>query len=1189
MNCFFSGEFRSCSRFARGRFVLYTTLILIALGVFSVQALAQQSTMVGTVTDPTGAAVAGASVTITHVDTGQQFKLTTNDVGQYVAPPLRIGQYNIRVEAKGFKASEQKGLTLNVGDRSRADFKLEVGNASEQVTVEAAAVAVQSDTGEVSGLITGQQMTQLASNGRSIYSLVNLQPGATSLQNDFQVPTPVGGDANVSFNGGRPGHNLYMMDGGENLDRGGAGTFSVMPSVDAIAEFRVLSSNYSAEYGLTSAATMTTVLKSGTKQFHGSGWWFGRNDALDARNYFNTKPKPMAKLRFNTYGFNVGGPVQFSKKSEPKTFFFYNMEWRKLIQGGNLVQKVPFTSTYGGNFASHLPADVKLADGTIVENSGFHVPCQNQLSASQLTAFAAAGITQFSTPVGTRCSVDQKASAQPTFVRWPSSLIPTALLNANAQALLAAGIFPAPTDNDQFRGGSDSPTNVREEIVRMDHTFNSKFSIFGHFVAEQIMQTFGTTMWSGDNVPTIGNTFGNPSYSGVVHATHTINDHLLNEIAFNYNGNRIHILPQGLVSAPSGFTFNRVFTGPNDQDRIPIINLATTGTQYSANWTPWNNKADSYQIRDDMSWVKGRHQLKFGASWLYYKKVQDVFASTQGNFQFNGSYTGNDFADFLLGYSNNYNEAAVKDFGLWNSQSWAAYIQDNFRVNNRLTLNLGLRWDGIPHTYEANDRGANFYPELYDPNRRPIFNEDGTTISPSSPGLGTSSNPILSGYKFYLNGIGISGTTGAPSSVVKNHWNNWGPRLGFAYDLTGQGKTLIRGGFGIMFDRIQGNDMYNSGTNVPFSASASFNNVLLSNPKTGIGSGTTISPLELPIVIPDITGMNAGDYKNTTNYQYSLGVQHALAEKSVLTVSYVGSQTRHLSYFRNINLPAQSAIPSLMAANNAGNLDSFFQTVAPYAGFRSIQLAENGANGKYNSLQIDLRSQIKKDLTLQAGYTFSHAWDPANNNSNGYDLNAISNPYVGWRYDWGYSFFDRPHVAFVNYVWSMPFFRNSSNKAAKMILGGWEISGIASFSSGAPVNLTVGGTNVCSVIANCSNRPDQIAPIKYVKKVVSGGIQWIDPSSFAAPAAGTWGNAPHNAIRGPGRNNFNTALFKQFNFSERARFELRAETFNTFNHPQFRANGQAGGMSNNVAADDFGKITGVYDPRSIQLGAKFIF
>ena len=1150
-------------RIVRGISIRRFTLLFV-LGFFALPALAQEGTVLGTVVDPTGAAVPNAPITIVRSDTGQIRHLTSDSSGQYVSPALPIGNYAVRVEAQGFKPVEQR-IAVAVGDRTRMDFHLQVGSTQEQVSVESTALRVQTDSSEISDVISGQQITQLATNGRSIYTLVNLTPGASSLQADFQTPTPVGGDANVSFNGSRPAHNIYLLDGGEDLDRGGAGTFSVMPSLESLSEFRVLTSNYSAEYGLSSAATVSTALKSGTKTLHASIWEYDRNDALDAKYYFTAPGAKTPELRFNVYGFNVGGPVTLGKLYNPgkeKTFFFYNMEWRSLIQGGQLNQTVPLTSTYGGNFSG---ANLTLAK--------FHAPFACQMSASLQAQFANAGQAL------SGCTNGSPNNALE--VPFNNNTIPTGLLDANAQSLLKAGIFPAPNNGSQFQGGNNAPTNVREEIVRIDHNFNDKFSIFGHFVSEQISQGFGTTQWSGDNVPTIGNTFGNPSYSGVVHATEIINPRLLNEVAFNYNGNRINIIPNGLVSAPSGYTFNRVFTGPNALNRIPSINLnGSTGADYTANWTPWVNKADDYQIRDDLSWQSGRHQLKFGASWALYKKIQNLFANTEGNFGFNGFYTGNDFADFLLGYAQSYSEDAVQDSGHWNNISPAAYVQDNWRVSNRLTLNLGLRWDGVPHTYEANNRFSNFYPNLYNPANAPIFNANGT-ISTASPALGTSPNPILQGYQFYLNGVGISGQPGIPHGIVEDKWLNFGPRVGFAYDLTGKGDTVLRAGFGTMYERIQGNDMYDAAGDPPFAANVGLNNVLLSNPRTNIQTGSTISSAQLPIIVPSITGLANGNYKLPVSYQYSIGVQQSLGRKSVLSVAYVGTQNRHQSDYREIDLVNSSLLPGLVT-NSTG-----YNQLVQYPGFHSIKLAENEANGHYNSLQLDLHGNVRNDLMLQFGYTLSRSIDPTTGGGNGFDLDSVSNPYQGWKYDEGPSIFDRTQVAFVNFVYEIPFLRSSDNRFLKTFVGGWNLAGIVTMETGAPLNITQGGTTVCSVVPNCSNRPNLTGSISYPHTV----NEWFDTTAFTAPTAGTWGNLGHDALRGPGRDNWNLSLDKSFILSESrgSRFEFRADCFNAWNHTQFKGDVNGGGISTSDTSSTFGKVTSAFDPRTFQLGAKLIF
>jgi hypothetical protein len=1147
--------------------------VFVFLLVTALSALGQEATIVGTVTDPSGAAVPNVAITITHVETAEKRSSVTNDSGQYVVSALPIGHYNIGTKASGFGPVDKFNIVLNVNDRTRVDFTLKVGTTQENVTVEANAVAVQTDSSDVSSVMTGQQVAELGTNGRSVYSLYALAPGASGIQADLVIPTPVSGDNNVSVNGQRAGHNLQMLDGSENLDRGGTGA-SVMPSIDAIAEFRSLDSNYSAEYGLTSAATLTNVIKSGGKQFHASAWEFGRNDALDARNYFNPVPSPVAELRFNVYGFNAGGQVPLWK--DHPTFFFYNMEWRSIVQGGLTNQTVPLASEYPD------------AGGP---GTGVVVPSTLPNGKSSIITVPTGIVSLF-----TNCPGGLPPAGIVPGQPFPNNTIPDCMLDSNAQALLAAGIFPKPTSGAQFIGGNNSPTTVREEIARVDHQFTSKFSVFGHWVSEQVSQTYGTTQWSDDNVPTVSDVFGNPSYSAVVHTTYVISPTLLNEVAFNYNGNRINIIPQGLVKAPSDFTFNRLFTGPNLGDRIPGVYLnGTTGSTYTSNWTPWTNAANDYQLRDDLSWTKGAHQLKFGFSWALYKKVQTYFADTQGTFRFNGSYTGNDFADFALGDAAQYEEDAVQSAGHWNNVSWAAYVQDNWRISHRLTLNLGLRWDGAPHTYEANQQSANFYPNLYNRAEAATFDTAGNICSgpadpgctAASPGLGTSANPILAGLQFYTNGIGIGGVGGIPKGLANNYWRAFGPRIGLAYDVTGQGKTVVRGGFGILYDRIQGNDMYNGATNTPFDASPTLHNVSLSNPGFDIQTGNTITSAALPVLPVGITGI-ALNYHPPTNYQYSIGVQQALGTRAVLAISYVGSEARYLNDYRAINLPSIADLPALVANNGAGlNTDP----TLTYPGFGGIRLSEDEGNSHYNSLQVDLHGNVRRDLQLQFGYTLARAIDASTSNGSGGDLNNVTNPYAGWKYDSGPSVFDRTSVAFVNYVYQLPFFKASNNHLLTATLGGWELSGIVTVETGAPLNIGLNGENASSVLANTSNRPDVNGSISYPKKVG----EWFDPSNFSTPAcltgADCYGTLGHDVIRGPGRDNWNLSLNKNFLLSEArgSRIEFRAESYNTWNHTQFKGDYNNGGISSNFGSGNFGAVTGAYDPRVFQLGLKLIF
>jgi hypothetical protein len=1147
---------------ARNRVLLrFTFLLLATLFGISLGAAGQQATMLGTVTDSSGGALANVNVTITNLESGAAKVIQTNGDGQYVAPELNIGHYSVKAEATNFKTVQRQNVALQVGDRVRIDFQMEVGGIQETVTVEADSVRVQTDSGEQSSVITGQQISQLSVSGRSMYQLAALVPGASSQigaggMSAGEVNTPVGGDASVEFNGLRQNHNIYLLDGGEDDDRGGAGGMSIAPSSDAIAEFRTLTSNYSADYGLSSAGTMSMVLKSGTRTFHASAWEFNRNDAFDARNYFNPYPQKVAKLRLNVFGFNAGGPVTLGKFYNPdrkRTFFFYNQEWRRLIQGGLTNQPVPDPTTYGGNFGAQT----------------INVPGASEVSGAVLGRNCPGGVL----PAGI-------VQGQP----FPDNTIPTCMISPNATSLLNAGIFPAPNTvgadgKPTFIGGNDSPTNLTEEVVRIDHNFSSKWSIFGHFIAEQVSQGFGVSQWSGANVPTVGDTFSNPSYSAVVRATNTINSTLLNEIAFNYNGNRINITPyagSGLksLSLPEDYdsTHSRLFTGPNNMNRIPNIDLnGAIGSHFEISSWPWHNVADDYQVRDDVSWARGAHQLKIGASWALYKKVQDLFGQTQGSFNYDGTFTGSDFADYLLGTAKNYNELAVQDHGLWNNVSWATYFQDDWRMNKNLTLNLGVRWDGIPHTYEANDRMGNFYPELYDRTKAAILLPDGT-ISPNSPGLGSSPNPILKGVPLYLNGIGTPEHNGVPKGLVNNHWATFGPRLGFAYDIMGNGKTVIRGGFGMMYERIQGNDMYNAGANIPFSLNVTNNSVTMENPSILLATG---SAANRPINPAAITGLAIDRYKQPVSFQYSAGVQRQLNARSVLSIAYVGNQNRYQNDYHQTNLPDESYLPELIAGKQYTTAPGL-----PYPGFQSINMSMNEANSHYNALQVDLNSQFH-GLTMRAYYTLSSTVDPTLGGGGGADLTNVSNPYLGWKYDSGPGGYDRTHNGAVNFIYDLPFLQRSPNRLLKTMLGGWEISGIVTMTSGLPINPQLTGGQSSNGLPNATNRPDKVANVSYPHKAG----EWFDTKAFALPQVGQWGNAGFNSLRGPGRDNWNLSLFKSFPFSEDGtrRFEFRAESFNVWNHTEFDQ------VSNALGASNFGQVTSAFDPRVFQFGGKIYF
>jgi hypothetical protein len=1135
------------NRIVVSRFLLLCGLILS----FAFAAFAQEATIVGSVTDQSGLAVPNVTITITNMETGHSQTVSSNNVGQFVVPALRIGSYSVKTEAKGFKAWSQKDLKLQVGDRARLDIQLQVGTATESITVEGGALQVQAVSSEVSDVVTGTQVMDLATNGRNFVMLAALTPGASSAVSGFQFPAANSTNFNISFNGQNPDHNVWMVDGAEAYDRGSGGKFSFMPSTEALAEFRTLTSNYSADFGLSSGAMLTMAFKSGTSSLHGGLWEFVRNDAFDANDYFSNRAglaKPI--LKYNVYGFNLGGPVALGKynKDHSKTFFFYNMEWRKLRGTSQLNNNDPAIPWRTGDLSSW--------NGTLM------VP--TAVAPSQLTRFTALGLTP----------------GKP----FPGNKIPASLIDPNATAFLAAGTLPPPTSVDSSGIGhllanAPAPHDTREELARIDHRINGKVALFGHFAVDHDSFTNVTSMWSGDSYPTVGSLFNNPSYSAVVHSAHIISPTVVNEMAFNYSSNTIGITATGDVYKNlSGFSVPQLAPGSTTRTMLPNMNFAgEINANWQANWQPWKNSSAAYQLRDDLSWTRGRHQLKFGLSFMEYNKAQDTFGVTQGTFNFNGTYTGSAFADFLLGYASAYQQDALHNSGLWHDQTYSIYAQDNWRVTDRFTLNLGVRWEGMPHTYETQNQMSNFYSNLYSPSNIPRYIPGTSNLDPTGPGFSTVSSVTLSSIPFYLNGIGLAGKNGIPAGLVQDHWNLWAPRIGFAWDLTGKGRTVIRAGFGRTYERVQGNDVYGMATDVPFSYQTNLSNVLLSNPATSALTGLTAAA---PVGPAGLTTLAYSDYKAPTSNQWSLGVQHELWPRAVLSVAYVGSLQNHQNVYVDINAPWPSNTTG-RAAVVAGTQD--VNQIRPYLGYSSIRQSQNSENGHYNGLQTNFRIQAQKGLTLQAAWTLSKSINTVPGGPGGGDLQNASNPY-NLKYDYGLSPFDRKSVLILNFVYDLPFFANASNRIQKSLLGGWQISGVVTTETGLAITPTYNNTSL-GMGGNVANHPDLNGSVSYPQTVTN----WFSAAPFAAPAPLAFGSASKGCLRGPGLNTLDTSVFKNFRSipwftKEGAGLQLRFEFFNTLNHTEFSAV-----QANFSSRSDFGAITSVYPARQIQLGARFTF
>jgi hypothetical protein len=1184
-------------------------VLFAALALFATVAYAQGgASIVGTVADPTGAVVPNAKITVTDTNNGFVYQTQSNGTGNFKFAGLPNGQYNLKVEAPSFKTYEEKSVVLHVGDVRRVDAALQLGVIGQTVTVESAALQVQTDTNVISQTVTSNQISNLATNGRNILQLTALVPGAASNMPDFDKPGAQFQNRAIQFNGMRSDNNNWLIDGGEAYDRGGGGILVVAPSQDAIGEFTIATSNYSADQGNSSGGMTSMALKSGTRRFHASAWEYNRNDAMNSYNYFakhttGTIPKK-GELRYNVFGFNAGGPVQF-RSNNPKTFFFYNQEWRREISGLSPINSKAFTAAeQAGNMEG---LNKFIGTGNAPGTQLIWVPQVTDPAA--IAKYASVGLHP----------------GDP----FPNNTIPAGLIDSNAAAYLKAGYFPTPNQSDGLYYYKAAVTTdfVREEIARVDHQFNDKYKLFGHLIWDSLSEGAPQVSWSGNPYDTIGSIETVPSWAGVVHFAANFTPHLLNEIAFNENGNDITIDNTNLWKAPAGWAPTPLFASANPKGKIPSINVQAGGgpigaNMGSGNW-PWQNWWRSNQIKDDLSYIHGSHSFKAGFAWMWTSKKQQIFVDTAGNYTFNGAATGCDpakstfcpngksqsgigLADFLLGYASNINQPQLQDAVNIHFNTINAYLVDDWRLNRRLTLNLGIRWEALPHAYDVNGRMSNFYPYLFNPNNAANFagtpnavtGKPNTSVLCSSATQSGCTNPNLNGFSkvsgialsdvlFYMNGIGLAGRNGIPKSLTINHVANIAPRLGFAFDVFGDQKTVLRGGAGINYERNAGNEEYNMGANLPFSNSTSTSTVYLANPTTSYLDGTSAGAA--PKTTQGFTGVQS-NLPISTVYQYNLQIQEQLRSNMVATIGYVGNKSSHLSDQRNYNLLPLNDLTNRVyvcgpicgsTAGNGINADPFRQ----YQGWNNLTILEDEGNAHYHGLQATLRASGWHNLSFGALYTFSHAWDQLD----GQIFANLSNPYNP-AYDNGTAGFDRRHIGSVNFDYNIPIFQHSHG-IAKTVLAGWTVSGIGSMMSGNPINI---GSPDWTGLAGITNRPNQISPVTYVKTHnPAGNSKWFDPSAFSKAAPMTIGTSGKNQVKGIGRDNWNISLYKDFRFTEQAGFQFRAESFNTFNHTQFNTvdGGVVNGASvtapnNNTTA---GNMTGTYDPRVFQLGAKIYF
>jgi hypothetical protein len=1226
-------------------------LVLACVGAFA-QA---NSEVTGIVTDQMGAVVGGATVTLTDPATGAAHTTVSSGAGLYDFAGLNPATYNLKVSAKGFQTYVQTGIVVNVSATFSVNVKLTIGAETQTVSVVADALTVQTDSNVISTLITAEDITSIATANRNFAALAALGLGVSSQLPDNNSLGAFGSNWSIEFNGLREAHNIWLIDGGESADRGGGGGMQILPSMEAIAEFQMMTSNYPPDYGISSGATISISLKSGSSKFHGAAWEENRATAYNANLFFNKyggAHSVRPAFHYNIYGFNVSGPIYIPgayNTNKNKGFFFFNQEWRKTsavatsnnatIDPGDVpssaniktvggVTGIPYVlPTYAGTsgistvivpnvatstdyYINHLalkgytgatsgpPGNTSGPGGTALPNTGNPGPgnCWTGQTTWVLNAGGTAGVPSNYTET---CTGTQ--------------MIPQSLFDPNAVIYLTAGILPAANvgSTDYAVASTPLPQKVTDTVVRGDYNFNEKWSLLVHYIGDSQNQNYGNPElgWCGCNYNTLTSILSSPAHSATAKLAGAIKSNLLLEASMNYDGNGADIMPSANTFLPSTWTVAPVVTAYTIQRKIwPGMGWNNTlggGKSEDTATEPYHNAAQDYSPKVDVSYTTGKHQFKFGFSYNRYTKNQMLYGDAQGYYNW-GSLSGDTLMDTLLGVPGSYNQNQSAPIRHYVNQTPSIYAQDNWHATSRLSLQVGLRYDALPHAWERQNLLGNFSQSTYQfgAAAAPVWNVDGT-ISSTSPTLYT-----YNGIPAYINGTNLAGYEGYPRGVVTNDYNTVQPRIGFSYDVTGNGRTILRGGFGTFFERLQGNDIFGVATSAPFDPSLNISNPYFSTPGKNWSTGTSILPTSL--IFAGGGDSLAQDYKAPGVAMYSLGVQRELTHSVIWVAQYVGNLQWHQNIVHNAlnDLPTNiglvvigptgtpasgctvksaTCVDARQVAGDSnghytGDAATSFANIASmnayrqFPGYAGISQDENVATGNYNGLQSAVRIQNRWGLSAEVDYTYSHIIDIQSQ-----DRNNIDNPWYV-KYDKGSGSYDRRQILNANYVYNLPIF-NKSEGLLKSVAGGWQIAGTFIKETGMPqqVNLNVNYDPV-GLGGGYTNHPN-ITPgskLHYPKTVA----QWFDTSRINNAITPVWaggtslgfGNWGKDVLVLPGRFNLTTSLYKSFQIYKEAKFMLKFESFNTLNHSEF-----------NSVNTSTGALNGTQDPRELQLGGKFVF
>lgn len=1099
---------------ARRCVLLFCALIAIAIP-FHAAAQSVSGTILGTVTDASGSVVPNAKVTIVNEGTGLTRTVQTDANGEYTLPSLPTGRYTVMTEMTGFKAMALSNIELGVDQRVRMDLKLEVGAMTESVSVEAAAPLLQTSSSELGTTVTEQQIEALPLNGRNFVNLTRTVPGVLrgipGSNIDGAGSLAWRASASFSANGQRPRDNNYMLDGVDNNETW-LQTVVIFPSVDALDEFKLQTSTYSAEFGRSLGGVVNLQIKSGTNSLRGSAFEFHRDDAFDANNFFNNRAG-RAKPDFtqNQFGGTLGGAV-----FRDKTFFFGDYQGHRETQGQTFLSTVPTLAMRAGNF-------------------------------SELTRV-----------------IYDPLTGQP----FPGNIIPSNRIDTVARNILTQ-LYPEPntagsrnaTTGQTINNHLINPVKERQDNqfdVKIDHSLTKSNRFFTRYSFEKTHRIQPATLPHGDAGATFGAGDGNIKAQGVAfNDTHTLTNTLLNEFRFGWSSVKFLMTsidygtnPAQAVGLP-GINLNPVTSAMTQITFQNIRNLGANGNQ------PLITNQNDFQIFDNVTWSRGRHTLKSGGSiTLRSREILNADAIV-GTFNFNNNMTSNcagqgtgctvnsstgfDVASFELGLVNSKNRSLF-DAGTYTEKrpEYALYLQDDFRTTNRLTVNLGVRWDVYPPWVEIKDRQSNFDPTT------------GTFVV-------ASPDAVIAGVH-----VGRYLQTYSKRDV--------GPRFGFAYDVGGNGKTLVRGGIGVFWNFTPGGTSSSKAQNPPFLQATA-----LQPTPTSYGSNLLLKDGLPPPPGVDPSRPAAGstrsifdiNFRDAYARQWNLNVQRSLATNYMVELAYVGSQGRHMLVKGDPN----QAPPTVGVTDS--NVNRPYAKISP--ALRTVGQVQAKGTLDYNGLLMKLQRRFKNNFSFLNSYTWGKAIDLNSDNDGTVTLTNVYNP----QYNRGPSDYDITHTFSSSWVYGFPWARNA-------LYGGWQLNGILLLRSGLP--FTVGQSQGVQSTGT-GNRPNRVCDGKLSHPTID---RWFDTSCFVPPAdiTGTYGDSGRNILRGPGSFNIDASLIKNTKIG-RYSTEVRIEAFNVLNHPQFAqpnatiGNSAVGTISAMLSSPSC-SLCGTTE-RQVQLGVKVKF